>query len=69
VDLFAVTPEKGAEGVVNLAADPVFETVSGQYFSDMKPARSSPASYNRDMARQLWEISASVTGVSDLDSG
>ncbi len=57
VDLFAVTPEEGAEGVANLATNPALETTSGQYFSGMKPARSSPVSYNRDIARRLWEIS------------
>jgi len=41
----------------NLATNPALETTSGQYFSGMKPARSSPVSYNRDIARRLWEIS------------
>jgi NAD(P)-dependent dehydrogenase (short-subunit alcohol dehydrogenase family) len=69
VDLFAVTPEEGAEGVSNLAINPALETVSGLYFSGMKTARSSPLSYNRDIARQLWEISAKATGVSGYDLG
>lgn len=57
VDLFAITPEKGAEGVANLAVNPALETASGQYFSGMKMARSSPVSYDREIARRLWEIS------------
>jgi retinol dehydrogenase-14 len=65
VDLFSVSPEKGAEGVVNLAVSPALEAVSGQYFSGTKIARSSPASYNRDVARQLWNISEELTGVND----
>lgn len=60
VDLFAVTPEKGAEGVANLAANPALEATSGQYFSGMKAARSSPVSYNRDIARRLWEMSENM---------
>lgn len=67
VGLISVTPTKGAEGVVNLATNPALETVSGQYFSGMKPVRSSPISNNRDIARQLWEISAKRTGVCGTD--
>ncbi len=68
VDLFAVTPEKGAEGVVHLAINPVFETASGRYFSGKKLVRSSHVSYDRDMARRLWEISARITGVSSSEN-
>jgi NAD(P)-dependent dehydrogenase (short-subunit alcohol dehydrogenase family) len=63
MDLFAVTPEKAAEGVVNLAVNHGSEPVSGQYFNGMKITRSSPVSYDRDKARQLWEISEKLTGV------
>jgi retinol dehydrogenase-14 len=62
VDLFGITPEKGAERVINLAINPVLETVSGQYFSGMKSVRSSAVSYDRDTARRLWEISEKLTG-------
>lgn len=64
VDLFAVTPHLGAKGIVNLAVNPALEAFNGQYFSGMKIVRSSPTSYNPSIARQLYEISAKVTGVS-----
>ncbi len=62
VDLLAVPPEQGAQAVTNLAANPALEKVSGQYFSGLKPARSSPASYDRARAQRLWEISRTITG-------
>jgi retinol dehydrogenase-14 len=67
VDLFGVTPEKGAQGVVNLAINPALEKVSGQYFSGMKAVRSSPVSYHRDIAQRLWEVSEKLTGVTGID--
>ncbi len=63
VDWFAVTAEQGAQGLSNLAVNPALAGISGQYFSGMKQARSSPISYDRDTARRLWEISSKITGV------
>lgn len=62
VDLFATTPETGARGLTRLAVDPALEAVSGQYFSGMQLARSSPASYDRARAQRLWELSEQITG-------
>jgi retinol dehydrogenase-14 len=67
VDLFGIPPEKGAEGVTNLAVNPALEKVSGQYFSRMKSVRSSPVSYRRDTARQMWDVSEKLTRVTGID--
>jgi len=61
VDLFAIPAEKGAEGLVNLATQPELETVSGEYFSGKKIARSSRVSYDLEIARRLWERSMEIT--------
>ena len=61
VDQFAIPPDQGAAGITNLAVNPALETVSGQYFSGLKPVRSSPASYDRELARRLWETSVQIT--------
>lgn len=61
VDLFAVPAEEGAAGLVNLAVNPGLEGVSGEYFSGMKMARSSPASRDRETGRRLWERSIKKT--------
>jgi NAD(P)-dependent dehydrogenase (short-subunit alcohol dehydrogenase family) len=60
---FIKKPEQGAETSIYLASSPEVEGVSGQYFVDKKSIKSSPASYDEDAARRLWEISAAMTGV------
>jgi hypothetical protein len=39
--------------------------VSGEYFMDKKPISSSPLSYDEALARQLWERSAALVGLSE----
>jgi len=50
---FMRSPEKGAETVVYLASDPDVETVTGKYFHDLKPKRSSKLSYDEVVAARL----------------
>jgi NAD(P)-dependent dehydrogenase (short-subunit alcohol dehydrogenase family) len=40
-----------------LANDPRFDGVSGEYFDELRPIRSSPDSYDRGKALDLWETS------------
>jgi NAD(P)-dependent dehydrogenase (short-subunit alcohol dehydrogenase family) len=60
---FFRTPEGGAATSIYLASSPEVEGISGTYFSNCKPARSSKASYDQASARRLWEISAQMTGL------
>ena len=55
------TPERGAETVIWLATAPELNGVTGKYFSDKKEIRSSKVSYNSDVAKRLWDISAGLT--------
>ncbi len=61
--LFSHTPEKGAETQVYLASAPEVEGVTGEYFVDCKPARSSAESRDQRIAHRLWEVSAQMTGI------
>ena len=61
--LNAIRPEEGARTGVYLASSPDVEGVSGTYFTREKPVQSDPASYDLQAARQLWEISAEMTGL------
>jgi retinol dehydrogenase 12 len=63
VSLFALKPEQGAETSIYLASSPEVEGVSGKYFTKCKPVQSSPASYDLDTARRLWEVSAKMVGI------
>jgi NAD(P)-dependent dehydrogenase (short-subunit alcohol dehydrogenase family) len=50
LDLFKVaarSPEQGADTVIHLALSPELAEVTGRYFVDMKPVRSSKASYGQ----------------------
>ena len=60
---FMLTPERGAETSVFLAASPEGEGVTGTYFVKKQAQRSSRASYDPQAARRLWDISAELTGV------
>jgi NAD(P)-dependent dehydrogenase (short-subunit alcohol dehydrogenase family) len=60
---FFRTPEDGAATAILLAASPEVDGVSGAYFVDAKPARSSPATYDEALARRLWDASAALTGL------
>lgn len=61
MQLFALTPEQGADTIIYLASAPEVEGVSGQYFEKRKAKSSSPHSYDEDAARRLWEISEKLT--------
>jgi NAD(P)-dependent dehydrogenase (short-subunit alcohol dehydrogenase family) len=66
--LAAVSPEKGAATSIYLASAPEVAEVSGQYFVDCRPARSSAASHDREAAQRLWDISANLTNVTVYES-
>jgi NAD(P)-dependent dehydrogenase (short-subunit alcohol dehydrogenase family) len=60
---FLKKPEQGADTSIYLASSPEVEGLNGQYFIDRKPTKSSPASYDEQVARRLWKISAEMTGL------
>jgi retinol dehydrogenase-14 len=60
VRLFMKSPEKGAGTSIYLASSPEVEGVSGVYFVDRKPKKSSPASYDQEDAARLWDLSAAL---------
>lgn len=61
---FGAKPEQGAETSIYLAASPAVETVTGKYFERKQAAPSSRESYDEAAARQLWEVSERLTGLS-----
>lgn len=62
---FMRSPEGGARTAIHLASSPEVAGVTGAYFANCRPKRSSKASYDRDLARRLWEVSAELTGVNE----
>jgi len=61
--VLGVAPAVGARTAITLASAPAVEGVTGQYFAKARPARSSAATYDRDVATRLWEVSAELTGL------
>jgi NAD(P)-dependent dehydrogenase (short-subunit alcohol dehydrogenase family) len=61
---FVKKPDRGAETSIYLASSPDVAAVSGQYFVNQRASKSSPASYDVEVARRLWRISAEMTGLS-----
>jgi NAD(P)-dependent dehydrogenase (short-subunit alcohol dehydrogenase family) len=57
---FMISAERGAQPMIKLASDPACATVSGRYFLKEKEVRSSPLSYDTEVAARLWDISAAL---------
>lgn len=60
--VMARTPESGADTVVWLAASPAVEGVTGTYFHNRRPHRSSAASIDEEAQARLWSISVDLAG-------
>ena len=57
------TPAHGAVTSIHLASAPDLEQVSGRYFANRRPTRSSTRSYDQVVAARLWEASADLVGL------
>lgn len=60
---FFKSPKKGAATSIYLASSPDVEGVTGKYFVNKQPKKSSGESYNEEYAKRLWEISAEMTNL------
>lgn len=58
--LFAKSSEEGAETPIYLASSPQVGSVTGKYFIDKEPVRSSEESYDREAQKRLWKISENL---------
>ncbi|MCO6478095.1 MAG: SDR family oxidoreductase [Phaeodactylibacter sp.] len=63
-----VEPAEGARTQIYLAASEEAKGMSGLYFDDCKPKRSSRASYDEAAAARLWEVSKEMCGIEDYFS-
>src|SRR5664279_4792027 len=57
---FLKTPEQGAATSIHLASSPDLDEVTGRYFANSKPKKSSKASYDQPAAERLWQVSAEL---------
>lgn len=62
-NLFAISPQEGAETSIYLASSPEVTGINGKYWVEKQQKRSSKASYDVEAQRRLWHISEDLTGV------
>ncbi|HEX9864698.1 MAG TPA: SDR family oxidoreductase [Acidimicrobiia bacterium] len=60
---FMKTPAQGAATSVYLASSSDLEGVTGRYFANGKPKKSSKGSYDQAAAARLWQVSADLVGL------
>ena len=64
---FFLSSEKGADSSIFLASSSKVEGVTGQYFIKRTAVRSSPESYDKAIARRLWDASENLTGLAERE--
>jgi retinol dehydrogenase 14 len=60
---FFLSVEEGAAFIVQLAADPELEGVTGKYFETGKAVPPAPVAQDEAVARRLWDVSAAMVGL------
>ena len=60
---FMKAPAQGAATSIHVASAPGLELVTGRYFANSKPKRSSKRSYDEAAAARLWQVSADLVGL------
>lgn len=63
------TPRRGAATSIHLASSAEVEGVTGRYFVNRKPRRSSRNSYDTAAAARLWRVSQRLVGLPVADHG
>jgi NAD(P)-dependent dehydrogenase (short-subunit alcohol dehydrogenase family) len=60
---FMKAPDQGAATSIHLASAPDLDKVTGSYFANNKPKKSSERSYDHATAARLWQVSADLVGL------
>lgn len=63
--LFARSPQEGAQTPIYLASSPEVGGVSGKYFADEKQRRPTRAARDDEAARRLWQRSMTLLGIAE----
>lgn len=67
--MFAISPEKGADTLVYLAASPEVATASGDYFYKCRPVTPSKEARDDAAAQKLWVETARLAGIPNSTPG
>ena len=63
ISLFVKSPKRGAKTSIYCASSSDIEGASGKYFKKRKEAKSVKASYDEELAKKFWELSAKLTNL------
>jgi NAD(P)-dependent dehydrogenase (short-subunit alcohol dehydrogenase family) len=58
------SPARGATTSIHVASAPDLEQVTGRYFANSKPTKSSQRSHDQLLSARLWQVSADLVGLS-----
>jgi NAD(P)-dependent dehydrogenase (short-subunit alcohol dehydrogenase family) len=64
IKFFMISPVQAAKTPVYLATSPDVIDVTGKYFLKCKPVSASPMSSDTVLAKQVWEVSSKLVGIS-----
>lgn len=60
---FMKAPDRGAATSIHLASAPDLGQVTGRFFANSRPRKSSKSSYDEAVAARLWQVSADLAGL------
>jgi retinol dehydrogenase 14 len=60
------SPAQGSTTSIHLASAAELEQVSGRYFANRRPTRSSSRSHDQAVAARLWELSEELVGLTGI---
>ncbi|HTG33864.1 MAG TPA: SDR family oxidoreductase [Thermoanaerobaculia bacterium] len=63
---FFISAEKGGATIVQLAASPELEGITGKYFEKGKAVAPAPLARDEALAKRLWDVSAAMVGLADI---
>lgn len=63
VKFFFISPKQAAKGPLYLALSPAMENITGEYFVKEKIASPHPIVYDNEIAKKVWDISATLVNM------
>ena len=60
---FFISAERGGQRIVQLAASPALESVTGKYFENGEAVDPAPLARDTSLATRLWDVSARMVGL------
>jgi len=65
---FFLSAQKGGETLVQLAAAPELEGVTGKYFEKGQAVAPAPLALDENLGRRLWQVSAEMVGLAAAEA-